>query len=217
MAPSRSQTRLGGRSVLPPQALPSPVRPRPLSRSFALCVPWLLATKRASGPHPSSHPRSPSFVLVHPCLSSFARLSSFALARLARWRRRGHLALTLLPTLVHPCLSSFALVCPRSPVCHRSPSLASLAGDEEGRLSPAASLAASGSGFSRLFLSRVCHSFVSHRFVLMPFPALSQVHDGPLSLSNTSGGVDLAATAARRRSSLFCLSFLSLLGLSCLC
>jgi hypothetical protein len=30
--------------------------------------------------------------------------------------------------------------------------------------------------------------FFSHRLVLMPFPALSQVHDGPLSLANTSGG-----------------------------
>jgi len=98
------------------------------------------------------------------------------------------------------------------PLSHpRSPSLASLAGDEEGRLSPAASLAASGSGFSRLFLSRVCPSFFSHRFMLMPFPALSQVHNGPLSLANTSGGVDLAVTAARRRSSLFgSVSFLSL-------
>jgi hypothetical protein len=108
------------------------------------------------------------------------------------------LRLPLLPFAPVPChvrSPLFVLVRPRLPRSLVTKRVAS----------PLPPLAASGSGFSFLFLflSRVCPSFVSHRFVLMPFPALSQVHNGPLSLANMNGGVDLAATAARRRSSLF--------------
>jgi hypothetical protein len=60
--------------------------------------------------------------------------------------------------------------------------------------------------------------FFSHRLVLMPFPRpLPGARRPPLACKH-EWGVDLAAVAACRRSSLFrSVSFLSLLALSCLC
>jgi hypothetical protein len=116
---------------------------------------------------PPSGSSLPSFTVVRhrspPSLVAFVRL--------ARWRRRGHLAPPLF-VLVRPL---FALA-------------ASLARDEEGRLSPAAS----GSGFSRLsrafiFVSGLSFSHFSRvpADVLPPSPRCTM---WPLSLANTTWG-----------------------------